>query len=62
MGTHVVECLDCGAFNWEGVKQCASCGSTNLTIGFHQLLAHLCSVDPEFKKEIDKIYELRQRR
>jgi hypothetical protein len=62
MGTHVVQCLDCGVWNWEGVTECVSCGSTNLTIGFHQLLAHLCSVDLEFKKKIDKIYEHKERR
>lgn len=56
MGTHVVQCLDCQEWNWEGITRCAHCGSTNLTIGFHQALAYLCSIDSELKKEIDAIY------
>jgi RNA polymerase subunit RPABC4/transcription elongation factor Spt4 len=62
MGTHVVQCLDCKAWNWEGVERCASCGSKNLTIGFHQLIAYLERFDPDFSKELDRFNQVRERR
>ena len=38
MGTHVVQCWDCGKWNWEGIERCSACKSENLDIGFHQFL------------------------
>lgn len=36
MSTSVIQCNDCGAWNWEGTKACVACGSSNLTMGFHE--------------------------
>jgi ribosomal protein L40E len=31
MGSSVIQCLDCGKWNWKNAVKCISCGSTNLT-------------------------------
>lgn len=54
MSTHVVQCKDCDQWNWEGVERCASCGSKNLTIGFHQYYNYLLATDPDFKRFVDE--------
>lgn len=38
MSTKVVECLTCGAFNWEYSVKCKKCGSSNLSMGFHEMM------------------------
>jgi hypothetical protein len=37
MGINVIQCLDCGAWNWKNVECCQTCGSKNLTASFDQV-------------------------
>jgi len=40
MGNHVIQCLDCGAWNWAYKTTCNKCGSANLTASFSQVCGH----------------------